>query len=123
MSCSSSRRAGFTIAEALVVLAVMALVISVVAGTRPGASESLQREAEISAFLEAASEKRRDAILTGNKTVLMLTDTRCEDSPQMITFYPSGTANEATLCFVRGEQTTRFTIDPLTGYISQEASE
>jgi len=119
MSCSRGRQAGFTITEVLVVLTILSLTVTVFAVARPGPSPAMQREALITQFIAEAAQARRMAMTSGVQSSIALPDQRCEDSPENLTFFPSGTARAARVCLMDAGVAIWLDADPLTGQITR----
>ncbi|MEL7092177.1 MAG: hypothetical protein AAFN94_10635 [Pseudomonadota bacterium] len=105
----SGPRAGVSLFETMVALAVLSLILAVVAVSVRPPSPRLQAEAALAALQRQAQESRLRAMTTGNR-VTMGTDAVCTNSPAPV-FYPDGTATGGPLCL--GART--ITLSPLTG--------
>lgn len=108
----SGPRAGVSLFETMVALAILSLLVAVVAGAARGPSPRLQQEAAIAQILRAAQEVRLRAIQEG-RAIAMGPDHTCEDATAP-TFFPDGSAQGGPLCL----ETRVIRVDPLTGTLA-----
>ena len=108
-------RAGVSLFETMVSLAILSLIVAVAATAIRPPSPRLLAEAEISQLVRAAQETRLRAIQEG-RPVRMETDATCDDTPAPI-FFPDGSARDGPLCV--GER--QINILPLTGTLDTAA--
>jgi len=113
-------RAGFTLFEALISLALIALVLAVgIAAARPP-SPALQAQAQISRLGEAAAQARFEAISMNRNVVWEPNIPSCEDEPPpQITFFADGTALGSDLCILQ----LRIRAHRLTGLLKDVTNE
>ncbi|WP_299695288.1 prepilin-type N-terminal cleavage/methylation domain-containing protein [uncultured Tateyamaria sp.] len=105
----SGRRAGVTLFETMVSLAILSLILAVAATAVRPPSPRLQAEATLSELVRQAQEVRLRAIASGT-TAVFDTDTLCDDAAK-VRFYPDGSATGGPLCVADRTLTLR----PLTG--------
>lgn len=105
----SGSRAGVTLFETMVALAILSLIVAVVATTVRPPSPRLQEAANIAELTRAVQETRLRAIQEG-RVVTLDTDAVCPQA-RAPEFHPDGTAAFGPLC-LDGRQ---IPIKPLTG--------
>lgn len=115
MSPSDPARAGMTLFEVLVVLAILALMTSLALGLRRGPSPALLLERQASELEREATRLRGLAISGGSPQALDAE--ACETDAEPVTFHPAGTANGGDICLVAGDHRLRLAVDPLTGIL------
>lgn len=114
-----SGRAGVTLFEALVVLALLAILTGVALGARRGPSPALELARLVAARSAEAARLRRLAVETGVPTSLEAPD-GCDGATTLV-FLPDGTARGDDLCISVGDRSARLTLDRLTGRLDREA--
>lgn len=102
-------RAGVTLLETMVALAVLSLIVAVAATAARGPSPRLQEEAAIANLARQAQDARLRAIQEG-RVVEMVTEDVCEGAETPV-FYPDGSARFGPLCV----GTREIPLRPLTG--------
>ena len=102
-------RAGVTLFETMVALAVLSLIVAVVAVAARPPSPRLQEEAAIAALVREAQDLRLRAIQEG-RTVEMGSEDVCEGARPPV-FYPDGSARFGPLCI----GTRTLPVRPITG--------
>lgn len=102
-------RAGVSLFETMVSLAILSLIVAVVATSIRPPSPRLQQEAAISQLVRAAQETRLRAMSEG-RPIRMQTEAMCDTAPAPV-FFPDGSARDGPLCI--GER--RIAVRPLTG--------
>lgn len=111
-----SRSDGFTLLEAMVSLAIMALMLTVSISAINRGSPRLERQGEAVKLLAKARAARRHAIETGAPVLFAAEDADCdgEISPRIV-FYGDGSASGGEFCITRDGYISRITLDGLTG--------
>jgi len=117
MLYSKQQRAGFTVMEVLVVLAILSLAVTIFAVARPGPSYATEREALVTAVIADAARARANAMTSGAVISLPLHVELCLGSPEELIFFPSGTATPATFCLSFQDTQVWLQLDPLTGLL------
>ena len=107
----SGPRAGVTLLETMVSLAILSLVLAVAATAVRPPSPWLQEQAAIAELTRRAQETRLRAI-TETLALVMVTDALCPDAPPP-TFFADGSATGGPVCV--GSQ--ELAIRPFTGAI------
>ena len=108
-------RAGFTLFEALIALAIISLVAGLVLATNTGPSARLRLEAEISRLAEDASIHRARAVALATDVVWAPTAATCDGPPIKASFFADGTAEASDICLTLGGEEARLTLDPVSG--------
>jgi len=119
MWCFDNRRAGFSLTEVLVVLAILSLTVAVFATARPGPSPAMRQQAISTDLIVAASQVRAEAIVQGRSKLFSVQAALCPDSVQTLTFFPNGTATEAKICLTGAQHDSWLYLDPLTGLLAR----
>ena len=109
---------GLSLLEALIALAILAMVMGLSASAFRGPSPTLQLQKQTAELIAAASVLRQRAIRE-NKTLIMETDTTCNQTDKHINFFSNGTASGPDLCLSVKEKHLRLSLNALTGRFSQ----
>lgn len=112
-------KAGFSVTEMLVVLAILALSVGAFATTlRP--SGTLNHRADIAAAMKDASRARIQAIADQTTQRIDLSPQSCHQTAQSLTFFADGTAIPARICIGDRTHHSWLLLDPLTGSLRPE---
>lgn len=117
-SPSDTSRAGFTLFEVLITLAILSVVIGVVIAARPGASPQLKLKADTSALIEQAAMLRNRAVTSGTKVEWQDETRACDETPFAPKFYPDGTSDAGELCLKAEDRFITLELDGWTGRLS-----
>ncbi|HHI70479.1 MAG TPA: hypothetical protein ENJ91_05705 [Rhodobacteraceae bacterium] len=116
----AGKKAGISILEALVVLAILAMVLGLSAGALRGPSPALQLQKQAGILIEKAANLRQRAIREGKKLTMENQTTTCDTTiKQPLSFFPDGTASGPDLCLVIADQRLRLHLNALTGRLLQ----
>lgn len=115
-------RAGFTLFEVLVALAVIALMTGVVLAARPTPSPELRLNATSSALIEEATRLRHRAVTTGVDAKWQPDARICGEKIAVVTFYADGTADAAEFCLLEEGRELRIEMNVLAGRLIEVAS-
>ncbi len=115
-------RAGFTLFEVLVALAVISLMTAVVLAARPTPSPALRLNAAASALIEDATRARHRAVTTATDQVWTPDALSCDGAEVRITFYADGSADTSDICLSEEERQMRLEINVLAGRLAEVAS-
>ncbi len=118
LSSDMGPKAGISLTEVLVVLAILSLTLAVFATSRPGPSDGLKLQARTSDLVAQASQTRNAAVQTGRQQTLDLEGPFCADSDKALIFFANGTAQEATICLAATDQEIGLYLDPVTGQLA-----
>lgn len=111
-----SHSEGFTILEAMVSLAITALILSVSVVAISRGSPRLEQQGAMVELLAEARAARRQAIKSGAPVHYASTAVACgSEIPAEITFFSDGSALGDDICIVNDNRTTRIELDELTG--------
>ncbi len=113
-------RAGFTLFEVLVTLAVIALMTGVVLSARPSPSPGLQLNALASALIEGATAARHRAVTEGRDLLWEPDALTCDGAPVAVTFYADGTSDSARICLGNTDRQMRFALNVLSGRLTED---
>lgn len=112
-------RAGFTLFEVLVALAVIALMTGVVLAARPTPSPELRLNATATALIEEATTLRHRAVTTGIDQTWSPDAQSCADNDIEVTFYSDGTSDAADICLAIDGHDLRLEMNVLAGRLSE----
>ncbi|WP_322892201.1 MULTISPECIES: pilus assembly FimT family protein [unclassified Yoonia] len=112
------RKAGFSLLEMLVVLAVLALTVATLTATDLGRSPSLELKAHISELHKEVASARSVAVVENIPHTIHLTAPTCSGSLTSLTFFADGTAQQADICLTVGTVEQHVRLDPLTAQLS-----
>lgn len=115
---SPNERAGFTLLESMVALAIVALMTSIAVSGIRGPSPKLQLERAISAVKREASNARLRAVTEQIPVVIKLPG--CEIEEVDLTYYPDGSATGPLICVATAGFTATIRVSPLTGKLDPE---
>ena len=107
-------RAGVSLLEALVALAILSLVLGASAAGLRGPSPRLRLQGELAELRRGAAETRARAVLTGTPAALPI-EAGCGAPASMILFLADGTARGVGPCLESGDAVLWLDLDPLTG--------
>lgn len=112
-------QAGFTLFEALISLAILSLVLTIVVSSARGPSPALRAQSQVAQLIRDAESVRLNAIQNGVATEWEPEVTVCdpENDPKFI-FFADGTARGPEICL----PTLRLRIHPLTGLMIEVSS-
>lgn len=110
-------RAGLTLFEVLISLAILALMASVVIAGRGGPSPALTLNAKVAEVKEHAAGIRREAILQGGDQLWQDDALACDEEPFEVTYFADGTARGTDICLSVETTQARLKVDPLTGIL------
>jgi prepilin-type N-terminal cleavage/methylation domain-containing protein len=113
---SPSDSAGYTLLEALVALAILALVAGLVAGATRGPSPELALRRTAAERTAEAATTRLSAVRAGATRDFTAPDA-C-GGPGTIRFHPDGTAQGPDLCLTKGDRSLRLALDTMTGRLA-----
>ena len=108
---------GVTLLEALVSLAVMALVLTVVV-SRMRPSENLVSEEKLAEFIDQIVDAKARAISSGDVVVLQSPGQGCSVETSTVRFFPDGTAHGNGLCIEAKNGLVLVAVNPLTAVAS-----
>ena len=111
--------AGLSLLEALIALAILALVMGLSASAFRGPSPALRLQKEAATLIGAATALRQRAILENKALKMGDSAVPCEETDKPLTFFPDGTASSPDLCLTAGDLHLRLTLNALTGRLSQ----
>lgn len=110
---------GLSLLEALIALAILAMVMGLAATGFRGPSPMLRLQKEAVELIRSASTLRQRAIRE-SKTLNMGTGgITCENTDISFSFFPDGTAIGPDLCLTTGTLKLRLTLNSLTGRLGQ----
>lgn len=113
-------RAGLTLFEALLSLALLSLITAVaIAGLR-GPSPSVRLHRAAAELKTQVSEARLRAIDQNILQVLTLSEAACGSVAPSVTLYPDGTAQGGPFCLFEQEQSLILHLDPVTGKLIRD---
>ena len=112
-------RAGFTLFEVLVALAVIALMTGIVISGRPTPSPELQLNAEASALIEAATQTRHRAVAEARDLIWDPKARSCSGEPASATFYADGTSDSLEICIGSADREKRLSLNVLSGRLAE----
>lgn len=111
--------AGLSLLEALIALAILAMVMGLSASAFRGPSPTLQLQKEAATMISTASQLRQRAIRDGQVLSMKTNGTTCEKPDMPLSFFPDGTAFGPDLCLTAGSLQLRLALNALTGRLSQ----
>jgi prepilin-type N-terminal cleavage/methylation domain-containing protein len=113
-------RAGVTLLEVLVVLAILALSAAVAFSSLRPPSDALTLSKRVAELEKDFALDRLRAIREGRAIIRDVEALACEqDTNTEVIFRSDGTALGPDLCLSEGKITSRFALDPLTGRLSE----
>lgn len=116
-SAQARNSAGYSLFEALVALAILAMVLAIsAAGFRPP-SDEMKLNRLVSEFASRVSEARLKAIRSHRPVRIEAVD--CRGEPLTWSFYPDGTANGPEMCLAEGDRQETLVLSSLTGQVSR----
>ena len=106
--------AGLSLLEALIALAILALIMGLSASTFRGPSPALRLQKQAAELVGAAATLRQRAIREAATLELETEGLTCEDNGQPLSFFPDGTASGPDLCLNVKDQQLRLQLNALT---------
>lgn len=114
---------GFSLLEAMVSLAIIALITGVTLSAARPPSASLRLEQRAARMVANVAEARQRAITTAQTVLLDFPDAECDGVPPAITFFADGTANGEDLCLSEDDLILTLTINQLTGKLDRDTGQ
>ena len=111
---------GFSLLEVLIVLTVMALTVSAFSTNRIGPSPAMMLETSASELQQRVAKVRYQAIRGNQQMTIQLDQSLCVETSKALTFYPDGTAQDATVCLQQDTLELHLKLDPLTGQLLRD---
>ena len=110
---------GLSLLEALVALAILALIMGLSASTFRGPSPALRLQKQAAELIGSATTLRQRAIREGKTRQLETKGLTCEVTDQPLLFFPDGTASGPDLCLMADNQQLRLQLNVLTARLLQ----
>ncbi|MHA3915835.1 pilus assembly FimT family protein [Halovulum sp. GXIMD14793] len=111
-----SRSDGFTILEAMVSLAILAMIMGISISAYRRGNPGLEYRAAVGEVIAAAHEARRRAIRTGTVVSFRAAAEPCDDPADLI-FYPDGSVQQMEFCVLLNNRRSTFRATGLTGAV------
>ncbi len=111
--------AGLSLLEALIALAILALIMGLSASTFRGPSPALRLQKQAAELIGSAATLRQRAIREGDTLQLETKGLACEGTDQPLSFFPDGTSSGPDLCLTAGDQQLRLQLNFLTARLLQ----
>lgn len=111
--------AGLSLLEALIALAILAMVMGLSASAFRGPSPTLRLQKEAAALIRTTSQLRQRAIREGTILSMETNGTTCDKLGTTLSFFPDGTAIGPDLCLKTESLQLRLALNVLTGRLSQ----
>ncbi|WP_457645937.1 pilus assembly FimT family protein [Profundibacter sp.] len=112
------RTAGLSLLEALIALAILAMVMGLSASAFRGPSPALRLQKQASGLIQTATTLRQRAIRDGRSFTMQTQGLTCETTGQPLVFFPNGTASGPDLCLTADTRQTRLRVNALTGRLA-----
>lgn len=116
---AGSQTAGLSLLEALIALAILALIMGLSASAFRGPSPALSLQKQAAELIGTATVLRQRAIRDGDTLSLETKGLTCEGSDQPLYFFPNGTASGPDLCLSVKDQQLRLQLNMLTARLRQ----
>lgn len=110
---------GLSLLEALIALAILAMVMGLSASTFRGPSPTLRLQKEAAVLIRTASQLRQRAIREDKVLSMESNGATCDEPDTPLSFFPDGTALGPDLCLTSESLQLRLTLNALTGRLSQ----
>lgn len=110
-------KAGFSLLEMLVVLAILALTVATLSATDIGRSPSLELRAHMSELHKEVAFARSVAVVEDILKTIDISAPTCSGSVTSLTFFADGTAQQADICLIVGTLEQHVRLDPLTAQL------
>lgn len=115
----ANSNAGLSILEALIALAILAMVMGLSASAFRGPSPTLRLQKEAAVLIRTASQLRQRAIREGKDLSMESNGLACGEPDIPLSFFPDGTGIGPDLCLTAESHQLRLTLNALTGRLSQ----
>lgn len=115
----AKRNAGLSILEALIALAILAMIMGLNASAFRGPSPTLRLQKEAAVLIRTASQLRQRAIRENKVLSMESNGATCDEQETPLSFFPDGTAIGPDLCLSAESLQLRLTLSALTGRLSQ----
>jgi len=119
---TSEPTAGFSLLEAMISLAIIALITGVTLSTARPPSASLRLEQRAAQVIARVAEARRTAIESARSISLDFPDAPCDDVVPTLSLFADGTALGGNICLTENELSLTLYVNALTGRLADGAA-